>query len=242
MKTNLIMSLVLVFAFNSDLAADGVSTLAQRAEVIAKALEKGPKEAVEAINKAQKGDLKVDDSNYIVVVEKSGDVYKRIAHFKGEKLDTSIEPSLLNIVQEAEKALASGTGPVVAFSFSASDNKKMYALLSKKDNLLIFNICSKQEEVDDFLKPAAKVEEKKQEVGDKPVVPTEAPKSSEAPSATTVPVVTENSKVVGAPETVKVEEKKLDGDKSEVRTETKPTEAKVETWKRHNIMPSSCFL
>jgi len=192
MKTNLLMALMLATALNSGFAEVATSTLAQRAEQITKALEKGPKEGVEAINKAQEGELKVDDSNYIVVIAKEGDVYKRVAHFKKDKLNQSIEPSLLNVVKEAEAKLGEGTGPI-AFSFPASD-KKMYAVISKQGDLLIFNICPTQEEVDAFLKTSAKVEEKKpEEVPAVPVTPA-VEKSEEVKSTTPAETTPEAAK------------------------------------------------
>ena len=151
---------MLTCTFNGGFSQDsGMSTLAQRADLI-KALEKDPKKGLEDINKNQQdNDIKVDETHYIVVLEKEGDVYKRVGHFKKDKLNQVIEPSLSNVVQEAETKLAGGNGPI-AFNFQASD-KKMYCVLSKQGNFLIFNICPTQEEVDAFLKPAVKVEDKK---------------------------------------------------------------------------------
>ncbi len=218
MKSNFMMALMLASAFNSGFAEGTLSTLAQRAEVL-KAFEKDPKQGLEAINQAQQeGSLKADADNYVVVIEKDGDVYKRVAHFDKEKLkleQQTIETSLLSVVQDAEAKLAGGTGPI-AFSFSAS-NKTMHAILAKRGNLLIFNICPTQEEVDLFLKAATPTadkvpvtpvvaEEKKPEevkvegkiVEDKPVVLTEAPKveatTLTADKAPVTPVVAEEKK------------------------------------------------
>lgn len=151
---------MLTCTFNGGFSQDsGMSTLAQRADLI-KALEKDPKKGLEDINKNQQdNDIKVDETHYIVVLEKEGDVYKRVGHFKKDKLNQVIEPSLSNVVQEAETKLAGGNEPI-AFNFQASD-KKMYCVLSKQGNFLIFNICPTQEEIDAFLKSLVKVEDKK---------------------------------------------------------------------------------
>lgn len=162
MKLNFILTLLLAMTFNADLAAGSVSTLAQRQEAITESFKKAPEEAVKAINEAQGDKLKVDDNSYIVVIEKDGDSYKRVAHFKPEKLKPEnqlVEQSLMNIMREAETKLSGGSGPV-AFSFSASD-KKMYAIVSRYEKLLVFNICQTQEEVDSVLKSTTIVEEKK---------------------------------------------------------------------------------
>jgi hypothetical protein len=207
MKRNLIIALMLTCTFNGGFSQDsGMSTLAQRSDLI-KALEKDPKKGLEDINKNQQdNDIKVDETHYIVVLEKEGDVYKRVGHFKKDKLNQVIEPSLSNVVQEAETKLAGGNGPI-AFNFQASD-KKMYCVLSKQGNFLIFNICPTQEEVDAFLKPAVKVEDKK---------PVEEPKKVDV-----APAVVEQKKAE-APAVAVVEPNKIDDKKADV-VETKADE------------------
>jgi len=152
--------------------AASVSTLAEREVLIKEAFAKSPEDAVEAINKSQQEDkIKVDDQHYVVVIKKDGDKYIRIAHFKKEKINQAVEQSIMNVMQEAEAKLAGGSGPV-AFDFSAGE-KKLYAVLSKQGDFLVFNICPAEDEVKGLLaagekpaevKPEVKKEEVKQEV------------------------------------------------------------------------------
>ena len=138
MKSKLLIGLMLASSLSFGLAAS-VSTLAEREVLIKEAFAKSPVDAVEAINKSQQEDkIKVDDQHYIVVIKKDGDKYVRVAHFKKEKINQAVEQSIMNVMQEAEAKLSGGSGPV-AFDFSAGE-KKLYAVLSKKGDFLVFNI------------------------------------------------------------------------------------------------------
>ena len=171
--------------------AASVSTLAEREVLIKEAFAKSPEDAVEAINKSQQEDkIKVDDQHYVVVIKKDGDKYIRIAHFKKEKINQAVEQSIMNVMQEAEAKLAGGSGPV-AFDFSAGE-KKLYAVLSKQGDFLVFNICPAEDEVKGLLaagekpaevKPEVKKEEVKQEVKQEEVKSADAT----APAATPAP-------------------------------------------------------
>ena len=139
MKSKLLIGLMLASSLSFGLAAS-VSTLAEREVLIKEAFAKSPVDAVEAINKSQQEDkIKVDDQHYVVVIKKDGDKYIRIAHFKKEKINQAVEQSIMNVMQEAEAKLSGGSGPV-AFDFSAGE-KKLYAVLSKQGDFLVFNIC-----------------------------------------------------------------------------------------------------
>ncbi len=151
-----------------------VSTLAERDVLIKEAFEKGPADAVEAINKYQQEDkIKVDDQHYIVVIKKDGDKYIRVAHFKKEKINQAVEQSIMNVMQEAEAKLSGGSGPV-AFDFSAAE-KKLYAVLSKQGDFLVFNICPTEDELKGLLAAGTKSEEAKAPV----VAATPAPEKVE---------------------------------------------------------------
>ena len=151
-----------------------VSTLAERDVLIKEAFEKGPADAVEAINKSQQEDkIKVDDQHYIVVIKKDGDKYIRVAHFKKEKINQAVEQSIMNVMQEAEAKLSGGSGPV-AFDFSAAE-KKLYAVLSKQGDFLVFNICPTEDELKGLLAAGTKSEEAKAPV----VAATPAPEKVE---------------------------------------------------------------
>ena len=166
MKSKLLIGLMLASSLSFGLAAS-VSTLAEREVLIKEAFAKSPVDAVEAINKSQQEEkIKVDDQHYVVVIKKDGDKYIRVAHFKKEKINQAVEQSIMNVMQEAETKLSGGSGPV-AFDFSAGE-KKLYAVLSKQGDFLVFNISPTEDEVKGFLaageKPVeAKPEEKKEE-------------------------------------------------------------------------------
>ena len=173
MKSKLLIGLMLASSLSFGLAAS-VSTLAEREVLIKEAFAKSPEDAVEAINKSQQEDkIKVDDQHYIVVIKKDGDKYIRIAHFKKEKINQAVEQSIMNVMQEAEAKLAGGSGPV-AFDFSAGE-KKLYAVLSKQGDFLVFNICPAEDEVKGLLAAGTKSEEAKAPV----VAATPAPEKVE---------------------------------------------------------------
>jgi hypothetical protein len=82
--------------------------------------------------------------------------------------------------------LSGGSGPV-AFDFSAGE-KKLYAVLSKQGDFLVFNICPAEDEVKGLLaageKPAeVKPEVKKEEVKQEEVKPADATVAPAAPVA-----------------------------------------------------------
>lgn len=173
--------------------AASVSTLAERDVLIREAFARSPEDAVEAINKSQQEDkIKVDDQHYVVVIKKDGDKYIRVAHFKKEKINQAVEQSIMYVMREAEAKLSGGSGPV-AFDFSASE-KKLYAVLSKQGDFLVFNICPAEDEVKGLLAAGEKPAEVKPEVK-KEEVKKEEPKKEEvkpadatvAPAATPVP-------------------------------------------------------
>jgi hypothetical protein len=185
-KSKLLIGLMLASSLSFGLAAS-VSTLAEREVLIKEAFAKSPVDAVEAINKSQQEDkIKVDDQHYVVVIKKDGDKYIRIAHFKKEKINQAVEQSIMNVMQEAEAKLSGGSGPV-AFDFSAGE-KKLYAVLSKQADFLVFNICPAEDEVKGLLaageKPAeVKPEVKKEEVKQEEVKPADATVAPAAPVA-----------------------------------------------------------
>lgn len=181
-----------------------VSTLAERDVLIKEAFAKSPADAVEAINKTQQEDkIKVDDQHYIVVIKKDGDKYVRVAHFKKEKINQAVEQSIMNVMQEAEAKLSGGSGPV-AFDFSASE-KKLFAVLSKQGDFLVFNISPTEDEVKGLLaageKPVeAKPQEKQEEVKQGEVKPADAtatvePAASAADAAADKPADTATAPV-----------------------------------------------
>lgn len=173
MKSKLLIGLMLASSLSFGLSAS-VSTLAERDVLIKEAFEKGPADAVEAINKSQQEDkIKVDDQHYIVVIKKDGDKYIRVAHFKKEKINQAVEQSIMNVMQEAEAKLSGGSGPV-AFDFSAAE-KKLYAVLSKQGDFLVFNICPTEDELKGLLAAGTKSEEAKAPV----VAATPAPEKVE---------------------------------------------------------------
>ena len=176
MKSKLLIGLMLASSLSFGLAAS-VSTLAEREVLIKEAFAKSPVDAVEAINKSQQEDkIKVDDQHYVVVIKKDGDKYIRIAHFKKEKINQAVEQSIMNVMQEAEAKLSGGSGPV-AFDFSAGE-KKLYAVLSKQGDFLVFNICPAEDEVKGLLAAGEKPAEVKPEVK-KEEVKKEEPKKEE---------------------------------------------------------------
>jgi len=185
-KSKLLIGLMLASSLSFGLSAS-VSTLAERDVLIKEAFAKSPADAVEAINKTQQEDkIKVDDQHYIVVIKKDGDKYVRVAHFKKEKINQAVEQSIMNVMQEAEAKLSGGSGPV-AFDFSASE-KKLFAVLSKQGDFLVFNISPTEDEVKGLLaageKPVeAKPQEKQEEVKQGEVKPADATIAPAAPAA-----------------------------------------------------------
>ena len=201
MKSKLLIGLMLASSLSFGLSAS-VSTLAERDVLIKEAFAKSPEDAVEAINKSQQEDkIKVDDQHYIVVIKKDGDKYIRVAHFKKEKINQAVEQSIMNVMQEAEAKLAGSSGPV-AFDFSAGE-KKLYAVLSKQGDFLVFNISPAEDEVKGLLAAGTKSEEAKA-----PVV-----------AATPAPEKVEEAK----------EEKKEEAKQEEVKPEAKLTDAAAAT-------------
>ena len=190
MKSKLLIGLMLASSLSFGLAAS-VSTLAEREVLIKEAFAKSPVDAVEAINKSQQEDkIKVDDQHYIVVIKKDGDKYVRVAHFKKEKINQAVEQSIMNVMQEAEAKLSGGSGPV-AFDFSAGE-KKLYAVLSKQGDFLVFNICPAEDEVKGLLaageKPADATVAPAAPVADVSAVAPEKP--ADKPADITAPVAT----------------------------------------------------
>ncbi len=174
----------------------GLSTLAQRAEMIEKAFKNSESDALKEINeKQQKKDdklpeIETDDQSYVVVLKKQSDgAYKREAHAKKDKIGQAVEPVLAPVMTSAEEKLAGGNGPV-DFDFQAGD-KKLYAVIERHGDCLVFNICPTKDEVEGFLKaqgkadtavkptpaPEPKKEEKKEET--KPAEAKEEPKKEE---------------------------------------------------------------
>ena len=173
MKSKLLIGLMLASSLSFGLSAS-VSTLAEREVLIKEAFAKSQVDAVEAINKSQQEDkIKVDDQHYIVVIKKDGDKYIRVAHFKKEKINQAVEQSIMNVMQEAEAKLSGSAGPV-AFDFSAAE-KKLYAMLSKQGDFLVFNICPTEDELKGLLAAGTKSEEAKAPV----VAATPAPEKVE---------------------------------------------------------------
>ncbi len=184
MKSKLLIGLMLASSLSFGLAAS-VSTLAEREVLIKEAFAKSPVDAVEAINKSQQEDkIKVDDQHYIVVIKKDGDKYVRVAHFKKEKINQAVEQSIMNVMQEAEAKLSGGSGPV-AFDFSAGE-KKLYAVLSKQGDFLVFNICPTEDEVKGLLAAGEKPAEVKPEVKKEEVKKEEPKKEEVKPADATV--------------------------------------------------------
>jgi autonomous glycyl radical cofactor GrcA len=196
MNSKLLVGLLLASSLSFGLAAS-VSTLAEREVLIKEAFAKSPEDAVEAINKSQQEEkIKVDDQHYVVVIKKDGDKYIRVAHFKKEKINQAVEQSIMNVMQDAEAKLAGGSGPV-AFDFSASE-KKLFAVLSKQGNFLVFNICPAEDEVKGLLAAGEKsAEVKSEEV--KPEVKPEVKQEEVKPADATVAPVATPAPAVDAP-------------------------------------------
>lgn len=150
MKSKIFTSLLLTISMSCGFSA---STLAQRADLVEKAFkETSIENAIKEINdRQQSGDVKADDQNYVVVLKKQPDgSYMRVAHAKKEKVNQPIESMLNPVMVNAEEKLAGGNGPV-DFEFTAGD-KKLYAVIEKHEDCLIFNICTKKDEMEGFLK------------------------------------------------------------------------------------------
>ncbi len=189
MKSKFFISLLLASAISSGFAE--VSTLAQRATMVNEAFTKSPEEALKAINESQQGGkITTDDQDYVVIVKKQGSEYIRVAHSKKDKLDKPIEPVLVDVMTKAEEKLAGGSGPV-DYEFSAGE-RKMYAVIEKRGDYLIFNICPTKAEMEGFLKATQ---------------PTEVTTSSSAPASTVPEVKKEEPKAESVtPAEVKKEE------------------------------------
>lgn len=217
MKKKLIMTLMLTCALSSGFASTGdISTLAKRADLVREA-GSDVKKLIENVNKKQQeGDIKVDDKNYIVVIEKrkEGDtnVFTRVAHSKKEKVGQKVDESvLLDVLKNAEDALKSGDGPVrVQFNV---DGKPLYALVSRSGDFLIFNICSDEKEVNNLL--AGNQPEEKKPEEKKPEVKTEEKKQEE-----------KKQESVEVKPKIRPEEKKTEND--EVKLEEKKVEPKLD--------------
>lgn len=225
MKSKFFLSLMLASTFSSGFATESVSTLAQRDAMIKKAFEKSPEDAIKFINEEQQADkTKADDQHYVVIVKKDGDKYVRVAHFKKDKVNIAVEQSIMNIILDAEAKLASTSGPV-SFSFSAgAGEKKLYAILSKHGDYLIFNICPTSEEVDGLLKANQKTEDKKPEE----TVPTAEIRPADKPAEVTPTNTASESSPTKKPEESKTEVKATDksSETTSTPTETKKTEDK----------------
>lgn len=180
MKSRFFIFLMFISAISSGFAgATAVSTLAQRDAMVKEAFKgKTPEDALKEINKKQQdGDVKADNQDYVVIVKKeSSDQYIRVAHYQSDKLNKAIELVLVDVMTKAEEKLAGSSGPA-DFEFSAGE-RKMYAVIEKRGEYLIFNICPTKDEVEGLLKasakpdtasavvtePAASKEEKKEEL------------------------------------------------------------------------------
>lgn len=212
MKSKFFINLLSAFAisgwFCSTSAA--VSTLAQRDAMIKEAFAKSPEAAMKDINEAQQdGKMPADDQDYVVIVKKQGNGYVRVAHFKKDKVDKPIEPVLVDVITQAEEKLAGGSSPT-DYEFSAGD-KKLFAVIEKRDDYLIFNICPSKGEVDGLLKASAKSEVKpasteistpaatvEAPIASNSVVPSETLPSSDATEKTTAPATADASKPADA--------------------------------------------
>lgn len=157
MKKSLFMALLLASCLENGLAA---STVVERAELV-KGLKDNSKDTIKKVNETQQKDKsKYGDDNYIVVIEKNGSNYERVAHFNEEKLKENekkiTDEKLLNIIKVAEKILDDGYGPV------SCPIDKNFAVVTKCGDFLVFNISNDKKEVETFVK-ANKPEEKKAE-------------------------------------------------------------------------------
>lgn len=240
MKKKLVMTLMLTCALSSGFAGNvEVSTLAKRADLIKDAGSDG-KKLIEKINKEQQeGSIKVDEKNYIVVLKKDGDGYIRLAHFKKEQLEKKVEPVLLGVIKDAEDALKSGDGPA-RIQFNV-DGKSMFAVVSRCGDLLVFNICADESQVNSFLgssKPEEKKPEEKKSEEQKPekveVKPEEKKvelklEESDKPKENT-PDVKEDENKTKTIEVKKEENKvelQLDGDKPKENTPSGKTDEAI---------------
>ncbi len=159
MKSKFFTCLLLATSISSGFADTTISTLAQRDAMVREALSKSSEEALKKINEEQQsGQIKTDDQNYVVVIKKDGEKYIRVAHSKSDRLEEKnkevVDLSLVEAMKQAEKDLANTSGPI-PFSFSAN-GKTLWAVLSKKDAYMFFNICAAKDDVDKLLKPADK--------------------------------------------------------------------------------------
>lgn len=243
MKSKFFTCLLLATTISSGFAAvSPVSTLAQRDAMVKEALSKSSEDALKAINEAQQnGQIKTDDQNYVVVIKivEPGKKYERVAHSKKEKLEEknrAVESSLEETVRQAEKELANTSGPI-PFNFSAN-GKTLYAVLSKKDAYIIFNICEKKDEMDGLLKPTDKPIEKPVEAAPTatPVATTQTPVEA-APAATTTtsdkPATSDVKPVEAAKESAKDEKAAAPTATSDkpVTSDVKPAETAKEQTK-----------
>lgn len=250
MKSKFFTCLLLATAISSGFAdVSPVSTLKERDAMIQEALSK--EDPLKVINEAQQNDqvkhyLKTDDKNYVVVIKKEGDKYIRVAHSKKERLEEKnrvVEASLEGAMKKAEESLNNTSGPI-PFSFSTSET--MWAVLSKKDGYMIFNICASEEDVKTLLrssdKPADKPIEKPAEITPAAVPPfVTAEKSVEAaPTATTTTSDKTDAKPAdAAKEPVKTDEKKQEAVTPTLttpdKTDVKPADAAQEQTKTETL-------
>ena len=152
MKSKFFISLLLASAISSGFSSSTVSTLSQRDEMIINAFkDKSPEEALKEINKKQQdGDVKADNQDYVVIVKSEGnDTYTRVAHSQSDKVGKVVEPALVPMMKDAEKKLGINAGPV---EFELTGQKTLYAVIEKRGEYLIFNICPTKDEVDGLLK------------------------------------------------------------------------------------------
>ena len=230
MNKKLVMTLLLTCALGSGFADSGkVSTLAERADLIKSAGSDKDKITAAVNKKQQDGEIKVDEKNYIVVLKKDGDGYIRVAHFKKEQLDKRVETVLLSIIKDAEGALKSGDGPA-RIQFNA-DGKQMYAVVSRCNDLLIFNMCDDERQVNSLLPeekaPEVKQEEKKHE-DKKPEAKQEEKKSDDKKEKPSQDVDDKPKGDIPSPKTDEVSVPKEDEDKSK-KSEQEASPAKENT-------------
>lgn len=224
MTSKILISMLLTSFMSCGFAS--VSTLALRAEMIEKAFKSSEADAIKEINEKQQSsdtkpaEVKADKQNYVVVLKKQSDGnYMRVAHSLKDKINQQVEPVLAPVMTAAEEKLAGSNGPV-DFEFQAGDNK-LYAVIEKHGDCLVFNISEKKGEVIGFLeskgkidtavkatptpaaepkkespKPVEKVESKKEEDKPAPIVNALASASTSASST--------EEKIHTAPETASV--------------------------------------
>lgn len=194
MKSKFFISLLLASAISSGFSSSTVSTLSQRDEMIINAFkDKSPEEALKEINKKQQdGDVKADNQDYVVIVKSEGnDTYTRVAHSQSDKVGKVVEPALVAMMKDAEKKLGINAGPV---EFELTGQKTLYAVIEKRGEYLIFNICPTKDEVDGLLKA-----KRGSAVEIIPAPPAVSPATSEPAKIETKAEVKEDVKPASAP-------------------------------------------